>query len=273
MLSKRLGAIDLDQQCVNADLEKACAFNFDRAYQDYALGGWEACSLWNKSGDHNDGLSYEFPEPAKITEYGRSLPYIREIAERHFAMEHCKAARIFIIRKGQLTPHRDYLEFKKGFTRIHLVLTSNPLAFNSEQADVYQMCIGEIWYVDGGPVHSAANFSEQPRVHLVFDFDPDIAYEDLLRDIIANEKLPQVKLKLRPPISSEQIEAISKLSSIVDSDGYLLTYMIPFLARIHFFYDVSSRDTYLWLKTISKNSDSQLALEKASEIMNKYIGE
>jgi hypothetical protein len=273
MLSERLGYLELDEARVDEDLSTLLGFSFDRAYQDYALGGWESCSLRNMSGDETDGRSHEYEGAARITSYGRAVPYLDHIATTHFSMEHCKAARIFVIRQGQLAPHRDYLEFGKGFTRVHLVLRTNPLAFNSEQSVVYQMRVGEIWYVDGSPVHSAANFSEEPRIHFVFDFDPEVPFEELTKGIQKSSLLAPIQLVERPELASEQRNAIHGLASTVDPDGLLLRHMIPFLARLHFFYDVSSRDTYGWLHEIAEGSGHEGAMREASAISQKFIGE
>ncbi|GAL10893.1 hypothetical protein JCM19233_1878 [Vibrio astriarenae] len=45
-----------------------------------------------------------------------------------------------------ILPHKDYLEFEKGFTRVHVVLDIDETCFNSENDTVYQMKAGEVWF-------------------------------------------------------------------------------------------------------------------------------
>lgn len=271
MLSRRLGYVGLDSRRIDESLRSLEPVPFHHSYQDYALGGWESCSLWNKMGDATDGWSREYDGPARRTEYAALVPYLTEISERHFAMEHCKAVRVFRIRNGQLAPHRDYLEFNRGFRRIHLVLRTTPLAFNSEEATVYRMCSGEIWYVDGSPVHSAVNLGDDPRVHLVFDFDPDVREADLLLEV-SPEGIAPLMLFDRPPITPEVERSIDGLAVILDQQSHLLPHFIPFLAKLHFFYDVSSRETYAWLIRIAEASQHADAVELARRISEKMIG-
>ena len=267
MQAKRLGCVKFDLDRLAPDLERIAEFEYDSRYEDYSLGGWKSCSLWNMNGDARDGTSYEYKGAAKITEFGAALSYVPELLARHFKMDVCKSARVFAIRSGSLMQHRDYMEFKAGFTRLHLVLQSTPFSFNSEEDTVYQMRQGEIWFVDGRPVHSAANFSEDWRYHLILDFDVAYEPEDLLNDV-DQSGAPPVRLIDRPHLSDSWEALIRGVGPSIDS--LLLRQMIP---RLHFFYAVNSRDLFTWLARIAAASGDAAVIDEVAAMRRKFIGD
>ncbi len=64
-------------------------------------------------------------------------------------------------------PHKDYLEFKKGFNRVRVVLYTDKNCLNSEKDTIYHMRAGEVWYVDGSNIHSAMSLSEKGKFTLI----------------------------------------------------------------------------------------------------------
>jgi hypothetical protein len=181
MQSHLIGRVEFDAPRINEELKIIDGFEMSPAYSEYAIGDWRTCMLVNQYGNKDDGLSKEFEGHGVPTEYGRQLPYILETMNRLFKTEFLKSARIFSARIGFIQPHKDYLEFKKGFTRIHLVLQTNYSAMNSEQRTVYRMRLGELWFLEGHATHSGGSFGDQKRLHLVMDFDADVPIENLFR--------------------------------------------------------------------------------------------
>jgi hypothetical protein len=268
----RLGAVTFDDAALARDIETIESFEFDAAYKDYAVGEWSSCSLYNRDGDKNDGLSYEYEGRAAITEYGRQVPYIDKVINSVFRMERCKSVRVFAIRGlGLVIPHRDYLEFKRGFSRLHLVLQTNPRCFNSEGRVVFTMQRGEIWFVDGTPVHSAANFSTAARYHLILDFDPAYALSDLLRDpdgVVAKHEIAFLR---REPMGEPARRALDALAKLVDRQNF--PDVLALLSKLHFSHDASAAATFDWLREIAIRSESAEVQALADEACQKYIGE
>lgn len=270
MEAKRVGHLALDADRLSDDIIKISGFHFDSQYEEYSLGGWQSCSLWNMNGDASDGTSYEYDGSAKITSYGAALSYVPEIVDGHFDLSKCKSVRVFAIRSGSLMQHRDYMEFATGFTRLHLVLKSTPHSYSSEESFVYQMQPGEIWFVDGRPVHSAANFSDDWRYHLILDFDPAFSPMELVRDV-NREGAPPIRLIERPPLPDHWKELIKQVGR--SANVVLLRQMIPIFARLHFFYAISGRDLFDWMLEIANACGDAEFINEVANMRQKFIGE
>jgi aspartyl/asparaginyl beta-hydroxylase len=144
-----------------------------------------------------------------------------------FKVEFMRSARVFVAQSGGIIrPHRDYLEFKDGFTRLHLVIQTNPLAINGEGSIAYHMAQGSIWLLDARVVHWAANLSDTPRHHVVVDFPQDMEPDDCLQSGIASDHaiewverkaMPaEVKALLEHAASADSGEGVEKLLDIAD---------------------------------------------------------
>lgn len=70
---------------------------------------------------------------------------------------------------GRIAPHTDEGGYAEHFSRLHIVLQSDPgnrFECGNESA---QMLPGEAWWFDHQVEHSAANNSKSDRIHLIMD--------------------------------------------------------------------------------------------------------
>jgi hypothetical protein len=65
-----------------------------------------------------------------------------------------------------IVSHRDYMEFKKGFRRLHIPLRTNDRCMNSEAALVYHMNVGNIYFLDGREAHAGGSLASGERAYI-----------------------------------------------------------------------------------------------------------
>ncbi len=270
MYSKILGSIEFNEERLNSEIDQINKFRFSSAYKNYSVGEWKTCLLWNKTGRSNDGISVEYSGSAQPTEFGEKLEYINSTINGIFNMKTCKSVRIFAARGNSLIiPHRDYLEFKDGFHRIHIPLQTDSHSFMSERDSVFAIRQGEIWFIDGNQVHSGGSFSNKLRLNLVFDFSTETSIVDIFKDQkIYNENL-EIKLVQRPELSDEKLSSILNLSFIIDHNN--IRDIIAILAKIHFFFNVSSELMYDWLIEICNRSNNQKLIKAALRFKEYFL--
>lgn len=180
MKSKILAKLDIDNNKVMHDLSLVEKSGFDSVYKEYAFGIWHTKMLWNNTGSDESRLSQEYAGHAQKNSIGKQTRYLNSLIESNFKLAQLKSVRIFRSQNGGLIlPHIDYLEFKSGFKRIHLVLSSDATCLNSENNTVYNMQPGELWFLDGREVHSALSASWSGKACLVLDFSNDANLEEI----------------------------------------------------------------------------------------------
>jgi Aspartyl/Asparaginyl beta-hydroxylase len=109
------------------------------------------------------------------TPESRKLPvtcgFLRRFADEHKA----KLARATLVRLkpgGKVYEHIDEGEYYKKRNRYHLVLQSpNGSVLNSGGENV-TMRNGELWWFDNKKMHSALNYGDDWRIHIIFDMLP-----------------------------------------------------------------------------------------------------
>jgi hypothetical protein len=272
MRSHPIGRVEFDAVRLKEDVKTIESLQMSPAYSEYARGDWTTCMLINRSGNKDVGLSEEFEGHGLPTEYGRRVPYILETIERLFKTEYLKSARIFSTGNGFIKPHRDYLEFRKGFTRIHLVLQTNDRAMNSEQRTVYRMRLGELWFVDGRATHSGGSFAAQKRLHLVLDFDPDVVVKDLFRNPADYRPGLLPALIRRRPIPKREWDALlTSLGSIVTELNY--GNIFELIAKLHFDRDLDCEVTYDAMVRIASASGNPKLVDRAISERQYFLGD
>jgi len=271
MHSHPIGRVEFEVSRLNEDLRTIDGFQMNQAYSEYAKGDWTTCVLLNRTGNKNKGLSEEYEGHGVPTEYGLQVPYLLETVGRLFKTEHLKSARIFSASNGFIVPHRDYVEFKKGFTRIHLVLQTNDRAMNSEQRTVYRMRVGELWFLDGRATHSGGSFTEQKRLHLVLDFDPEIPIRNLFKNPTNYQPGLMPYLIRRPPISKEKLEELLTSLGVILTE---LTYdnLFEVVAKLHFEHDLDCEWTYDAMIKIASRSGNGRLIERAHSARQYFLG-
>jgi hypothetical protein len=271
MHSHPVGRVAFDSERLAGDIEVIEGFQMSGAYSEYAKGEWNTCMLLNETGDKDDGLSAEYEGHAVPTEYGLRVPYLNEVIRGLFKLEHLKSARIFSARRGFIIPHRDYLEFKKGFTRIHVVLRTNDRAMNSEGSTVYRMREGEIWFLDGRYAHSGGSFADERRLHMVLDFDPEVPIKDLFNNPA------DYRPGLTPCLVQRQAISEQERESLVASLGGFLTDLnydsvFEFVAKLHFDRVMDCAATYDVMREIASRSGDPRLAERAEAEKRYFLG-
>jgi hypothetical protein len=199
--SRPLGRVELPED-LSADLKKLGQLKFNIDYSEFAIGRWASLALMNRDGDAESSASHEFSGGGRWTANAGHLPVIKDLVAKVFRVETMRSARIFVAQGGGIIrPHRDYLEFKDGFTRLHLVLQTNKRAMNGEGSRAYHMARGSVWSLDAQVLHWAANLADEPRYHVVVDFPSEMTSEECVREALAAEA--RIAWVEREPIPSE----------------------------------------------------------------------
>lgn len=271
MKSKVVGSIHVNYNALKRDIATIRGFAMNQAYSEYAIGIWRTCILWNKTGLSMDDLSEEYDGHANITDLGIQLPYINNLINTYFNIRYMISARIFeACNVGFILPHRDYLDLKKGFTRLHIPLVTNTACMNSEEDIVFHMRQGEVWYIDGNEIHSGVCFSKTSRLHLVLDFDPDTIIDELVTDSsILNPDL-KAQFIIRQPIDNCVLESITSISNLINDINFMD--IMGILGKLHFKWHVSSALMYDWLIEIMGRSSDKELLHRSIQMKSYFIG-
>lgn len=74
---------------------------------------------------------------------------------------------------AKVLPHSDRGQYYKARNRYHFVIQSRNGSLLRAGDEEVRMQTGELWWFDNKAIHSAANDSEHPRIHLIFDLFPN----------------------------------------------------------------------------------------------------
>lgn len=271
MESRILGKIELDETALRRDVDHILATTPDSTYAGYSFGTWNVYVLWNESGDVNDGTLHEFAGPGRFTTLGARAPYIGSIIERHFRTERMKWARALLLRNGNLLPHRDYLEFKKPLSRVHLALLTHESSMHSEDDEVFQMQNGEVWYLAAEKVHSAATLTDFARIVICMEFDLEAGQrlEAVFRNPPPASTAFVPKIIERPPLTGQELEAIHGLGALINDRNF--SDILRLLSKVHFHRRVPGADLFHWLTEIAQRSGNPSVIERAAALKKNCI--
>jgi L-proline 3-hydroxylase, C-terminal/Aspartyl/Asparaginyl beta-hydroxylase len=271
MESRIIGKVDLDLAAVSEEVDRILTSRADSGYTGYSFGTWGIYLLWNSSGETGDSTLHEFEGPGRTTPLCRELPYLRSVIERTFRTELLKWTRAFLLRDGSIIPHRDYLEFRKPLTRIHLALFTDEGSLHSEDDSVFQMRSGEVWYLAAGRVHSAASLNDYSRVVICmeFDLDPGEPPEAAFRHPDTCSCGVEPKIIRRPQLTAEMLDAILGLGRIVNERNY--KDIVQLLSRVHFYSQTHAGEVFEWLTEIARRSGNPALLEKTAAFKRNCI--
>jgi hypothetical protein len=271
MESRILGKIELDETPLRRDIDHILATRPDTTYAGYSFGTWNVYVLWNESGDVSDGTLHEFTGPGRFTTLGTEAPYIASIVERYFRTERMKWARALLLRNGNLLPHRDYLEFKKPLSRVHLALFMHESSMHSEDEEVFQMRNGEVWYLAAEKVHSAATLTDFARIVICMEFDLEDGQplEAVFRDRLPASTVFAPKIVERPPLTTQELEAIYNLGPLINERNF--SDILRLLSKVHFYRRVPGTDLFHWLTEIAKCSGNTRVIERAATLKKNCI--
>lgn len=266
MKSQLISSIDIDHDELAKEVEIISQFDFNGAYDDFVCGELKSCILWNQSGDSNDTLINNYESNAQITPHGKLLPYIQELIKNHFKLENLRFARILLLTPNSVfIPHRDYLELKSDFLRFHIPLKTDDHCFNSEENLVYQMKIGEIWYINATKVHSAASFSKQNRMHLILDFDYKDSLAGVMRVPVKNPPvIPESSIFKRMDFSENKIDSILSLYKLIDNRNFYD--VLSIIIKQYFRMNMKATMIFDWFLTICNLSKDEAIIRKAEKL-------
>src|SRR5262249_891847 len=113
MHTRYVAAVDLDRDRLAKDLAEAEGVHYPEAYSNHLIGGpWKRAMLWATGGDSGTGLltGYAYDRAADFTEYGRRLPYLRELITGTVDVSRLQFVRLAVFSDSVIVPHRDFLE-------------------------------------------------------------------------------------------------------------------------------------------------------------------
>jgi hypothetical protein len=229
MRTQLVGTLELDQARLLADLERSTKFHYSEPYTEFLCGRpWKSLMLFTPGGTADDDVisHYDSAKDSSFTTHGEQLPYIRKVIEKFFAVEHMTFARLAVMRENVMLPHCDYVELSDPFAqrravhRMHLVLATSKDCLFTEADVVYQMNVGEVWFLDATRPHGAGVLSDFRRVHLLLDF-ADVAQPGKLLNfaVTPSADIPASSIRSRPAISYPERATLLSLASIADMDN------------------------------------------------------
>jgi hypothetical protein len=169
--------------------------------------------------------------------------------------------RFFEMRNGLLISHRDFIEFDRAYTRLQIPLRTDQSCLHSEEASVFHLRQGEIWYLEATAVHAACSLGNFNRIALCLDFDlAGMPLTSILRRRTAAPCPPPLLIE-RPPLGNDGREALLALSGIADRVN--IREIAGLFGRVHFYRQAHAADCFDWLVALTARAGDQALLEKA----------
>jgi hypothetical protein len=246
---------------------------YTSAYVEYAVGGWATAPLWTHPADQPDKNVHEHDEPAQPIASVRELNGINDLICSYFDVSRLRYARLFRCKNGAIIlPHRDYLEHKNGFTRIHVPLITDPIeARNTEDDSCFHMRRGEVWFIDGRRIHSGGVIGSALRVHLVLDFSHTTQPAESA--VSSLRMAPEPLMIDRPELPPSLVPSYRALAPFINAAAW--QDLFHMLARVHLRYNVGTADVYGWLEKIAAESgeDREILVRDVGRMKRYYISD
>jgi hypothetical protein len=269
----------LDDGRLVKDLDQSNALVWSEAYSDYLFGGaWKSCMLWTRGGDTGDGVvtNYDHDQPSTFTPYGNQLPYLRDLITSIADLDRLNFVRLAKVANSVIIPHRDLLELSglpdntRNAHRMHIPLATNEDSFFNERNTVFRMRKGEVWFLDAAQIHSVAVLSNEPRIHLMFDF-VDLPSEKpliALDGARAEDGIPDDRTVQRPPLTDADYADLLQLADVLTLDTFNEIFSI--VIKKHFRYD--GGDDFVWntMIAIARAGKDASVLQHATELRRYY---
>lgn len=255
-----VGRLSIDPQRLAPEIKATESFPMDPSV-GYGVGSWCKCLVWaSKMG----------PLDTAKSGLAASLPMLMAAIHETFRVEAINHLQIFSIKgRGFILPHRDWVPARPLHTRLHIPLQTNEQCLHAEEASVFHMSEGEAWVVDASLTHSAANFSEANRIHVVVDFDPEVPVHELFRVPGNCESAPFESID-RPKPTSDSLDAIYGLAEIASARNFQR--IADMLATVHYDRQVNCAAMYDWLSEIAHRSDEAKLVDLAAVLQRRYLG-
>ncbi|KZN47808.1 aspartyl/asparaginyl beta-hydroxylase domain-containing protein [Pseudoalteromonas luteoviolacea] len=264
MNTHKIGNINIDYERAISELERSKNYAHSEAYSDFLCGGpWRSILLWSFGGINGDGFitNYDRNMPAAITPYGKDLSYLSQIIEDNFDTSKLTFARVARMPAGSvIMPHKDMLEIKENFKRVHIPIVTDEDCLYSEDDAIYRMRCGEVWYFESTKLHSVASLCKKERIHLLLDFEEVDESDHLFKfEQETTKAIPLENQASREMLSKQMRDQVNELSKVINFDNF--REVISIVVKTHFRFDGGSN--YIW--------DTLLHIAKVCE--NKAIGE
>jgi hypothetical protein len=258
--SRLVADLPLDQAvfaCAAADLSA-----LSHTHVADGVGEWAMTALWQHS-DNAGPLTSSSKLPLGL------LGFVNQLAQ-FLDFEPLQSAWIFVAANGgYIRAHKDWPDSKPRFTRLHVPLSSSPDCLSSEARIVYRMNVGEVWYLDGGRIHSAINLGPTPRIHLILDYPPYWEPHGLLIPACQVNQ-PPAPIPL-PTLANQERDSIAGLSRLITPNTFEL--VVALLGAIHFHWEADAGDMYNWLDMICSVNGSEELMQLSKSLRCRSIGE
>lgn len=174
---------------------------------------------------------------------------------------------------GMVIPHRDFVELdrSKHYFRVFVPLETNEEAFHSDESGVFQMQIGEVWFLDAAINHAAINFGSKSRMFLCLDyiFTKEFQHTDILLSTAKFEEPRAEYLITRTPLGDKQRDEIIRGASTIINRRTFKDLVFA-LSKYHFIYDVEVAECYDWIVRAAELDGDQEVIQKAT-LLRKYL--
>lgn len=251
----------------NDDINEILNFtNSNSDYNEFKVGDWRTYVIRNSSGVDGDGLIQLSDQKLKLTPQGKRLNNINNWIDTYFNTELLRLVRVHSIGEhGVLVPHRDFLELSSAgnnWFRVHIPIKTNENCLHAEDADVFHMRTGEIWFLDASNLHSATNFSSEQRLNLCLDFEINHSlYQNIFKYPIDEKSLPYPNMIKREPMSAEFKNGLLSLSKIICKHNYWD--IIGLLSKLVFYKNISLSCFFDLILNISEQSENEYIILKS----------
>ena len=269
--SKLLGRMELDQRVENELAQAIEQFIFTGTYDRYANdpNGWRQAVLANKSGDANIGESIEHDDFVRWTSNGLRVPRLATLLQRHINFNHVKSVRVFVANTGGfILSHRDYIEFKYGFSRIHLPVTTANGAVTVEENTAFWMRRGEVWFLESKVPHTAGNFAPTARYHIAIDCDPNVPLNALFDRALTPASL--VALIKRKPLPLQLDQLADRVAPIMTPLN--VRSLLNVLTETLFVHELGAAEVHHVLRRSAEISGDKTVIDKTADLRELLIG-
>lgn len=244
-------------------------------YDEFAQGYWKNISLFNSTGRADD-TQYRNTRTCVPTEHVEHCQGLAHMIMACFKLDNLTMVRARNLIDGMVIPHRDFVELdpRLRYLRVFLPLETNDRAFHSDASGVFQMRVGELWYLDAASDHAAINFSSGRRLFLCLDFAFASSFDDT--DIIA----PTAPFTRggAPHYVHRSVIAETEKRGIVDALACLLSRetfkdLVFAVSKIRFTRDAGVAECYDWVVEAARRSSDPILLDKALKLRRYLVEE
>lgn len=223
----------LQNEVLNPDID------WYEPYSEYASPGLQVAVLLSPDGEENN-FSWKDCKAPKETPLLTRLKNMKSLLAG-FGFN-IMASRLLKLQPGTyLHEHRDYvfLEEVPRF-RLHVPIVTNPGAHIVMPGTTVHMSRGYLWKLNPKEaVHSACNFGQEARIHLMMD----CYVNDTLAELVESEALPADNLKTLPILTAaDKARALNEGRSLVEAGKQ--TEAEDVILRQFCYFDLNGETTY-----------------------------